>query len=874
MPRQRQRPTRLAVFDTEGTGVFDDPRGIFAVLYNWDYLELDDANTWHDMTRDNIADLTTRHEGRDCQSLYDFLNEQLADAEDGGYIRKVGVHNLSYDYAYLREWLRQLDAIGYSVECTAKGSTSILTITIREGKTPVMIWFDTLAIFAKSLRNLGDSLGFPKEHIDYSERIAPDTRYSSGNTNYNHRDTDVLMLAVCSSLLTRDAVDLDALGTRVLTKTSIVRKLDREHKRVGALRISARKSRGRGLRKRASKSRAKDSTIYDADRQIVQRYQYEDMEHFERWKSYGDSQTGTPGCFAGGVNLSNSHYLGVISENVMSYDLKSAYPAIMLSMQAPTHPRDIPAKDLALYDGYLIPLTISPVDLISGKVPYWRGTVRLENARFDPEWLDAVQDTSITESMILQHRHESEGIAWSDGHFQGARVLYLTLALPEWCELSLQFEWDSAHFTELTVYDQWAYPTHYTVLRTIMHYREKSTAKALGKAAKAGTITREACEEAEADGLITHDEALELQRSPDDLWIDSFVLGHKGNLNSLYGIMVTNPMKDGYSLDANDWLRADDKTPEELFDAYVGSSRDSKMWREFGVNVALFNRYKIVYMARLLVEAGATILYTDTDSIKFFGISKEQADAVFKPLHDAIEARTSFVVARCVRDVNERLQRYRAVTDAPVRLIEMPDDPDFHALGKLDYEGTYARFVSMGHKKYATWETDRADGKDKWFYRCSGYNLRVLREISAQLMEAGATDKAPLITLGYDVRLDSSTGIATAQLCIDNAWVETEFEAQDVTGDASRTHRWRGQTCPGFAIVDAGKVMNNTENSTLNAQRFARACLNNPLVRECSRVDIAWRDGAYQLGPRDSIRMDFKAWGLKESEERQLEYYA
>lgn len=871
--RKSSRPSHLAVFDTEGTGIYDDPRGIYAVLYNWDYLSLDDADTWRGMTRDNIGELTTRHEGRDCASLYDFLTSELDMAEEGGYVQKVAVHNLPYDYAYLREWLRTLPNLGYTVECIAKSSTSILTITIKRSNKRLMTFFDTLAIFAKSLRNLGNSLGFPKEHIDYSERIAPDTAYADDNTNYNHRDTDVLMLAVCSSLLTRDAVTLDDLGTHVLTKTSIVRKLDREHPRVGALPLSARKSRGTGKRRRASKSRSKDTTVYDADRSIVGKYQYGSMEDFERWQSYGASQTGTPGCFAGGVNLSNAAYLGIISENVISYDLKSAYPAIMLSMQVPFGPKDVKPCDLGSYADLLLPCAPSPVDLLSGRMRFWRGTVRLTNVRLDPTWEGAVSDTSITESMILQHRSDSRGIEWRDGHFERADVLYLTICLPEFCEMCLQFEWEDASFCELTVYDGWQYPTHYTILRTIMHYREKTCAKDLSKAVKAGKISQGMCDDAERDGLITHDEALELMRDPSDIWLESFVLGHKGNLNSLYGIMVTNPMKDEYELGDTEWLQTVERTDEETFAGYLTSSRDSMMWREAGVMVALMNRYKICYMARLLVEEGATVLYTDTDSIKFAGLSKDDADAIFADLHGAIEDRTHFVTKRCVDDVNARLARYAEQTGVEVRPIEMPTDASFRALGKLDYEGTYPKFVSMGHKKYATWDEDRALGRPTWHYRCSGYNLGVLRDLGSQLAADGLEDVAPLIVLGYDVRYDSSTGIATTQLCIDDTWVDaTMTDAQDVTGDRSHRHVWSGSTCPGFAIVDAGKIMNNTENSQLNRQRFERASRNNPRVSVLATCDIAHRDGRYVYGHRGSIRMDFNAWKLQDAGEVQEDY--
>lgn len=680
------------------------------------------------------------------------------------------------------------------------------------------------------------------------------------------------MLAVCSSLLTQRAVDIEALGTRVLTKTSIVRKMDRDHERVGALPISVRRSRGKGKRKRTYKQgkQSKDYTIYDADRDIVSKYQYSKMSDFTRWASYGDTMTSEiKGCYAGGVNLSNTDYLAVISHNVISYDLKSAYPSIMLSMSVPIKPYDVPQSDLSMYEDLLAPCAPLPTDLMGGALRFWRGTVKLKGVREAQEWFNAVGDTSITESMVLQHRHENVGVVWCDGHMASAQVLYLTVCLPEWCELSLQYEWDSAEWVELTLYGEYQKPTWYTILRTIMHYREKSTSKQLMKAAKAGMINRDMIDNAEREGLITHDESLELMNDPSDRWLESFVLNHKANLNSLYGIMVTNPMRDEYDFDADKWLETIEQDDDDMLEAYTQSSRDSKMWREAGVMVALYNRYKIVFMARMLVEAGATVLYTDTDSIKFIGLNKENADDLFRPLHDAIEMRTHDVVSACVDGVNTHLSQYNALRGTHVAPIVIPDDDEFKALGKLDYEDTYERFVSMGHKKYAVWVKDRKSDRMEWQYRCSGYALPVLQDLSYQLIQDGLTDIAPLIVLGYDVRYDSRTGIASVQSSIEDPWVETVIrDAKDVTQETG-THDWHGFTCPGYAIYDAGKIMNNTENSPLNAQRYIKACCNNNKVAYLSNIDITYKDGSYLYAHRGAIDMAWQDWGLKGDSEQQ-----
>ena len=863
----KKRPIRLSVFDTEGTTITDDPRGLYAVLYNWDMLDLIEGVDPSLVTVQNLHTVTERHEGRDCLSLYEYLTSELDSAIECGYVRKVGIHNISYDYAYLRRWLQDMKASGYEVEACARSSTKLLTIKISSHGETGMILFDTLAIAAKSLRSLGEALGFPKERIDYSERIAPDSRYAEGNEAYNHRDTDILMIWICTSLLKNPHVTLEDLGTRVLTKTSIVRKADREDGRIGAMPLSLRKSRGSGKRSRRRKPSSKDMTVYKADRLITEKYQYETMEQYERWTSYGASQTGTPGCFAGGVNISNARCLGVIMHDVISYDLKSAYPSVMLSMAVPVDPCDVPADQLHDYASLLDPVAPSPVDLMSGRMRFWRGTVRMEDVRLDAWWEEHVGDTSITQAMILQHRGDDERVRWRDGHFDGADVLYVTVALPEWLEICLQWDWGRVEFTELTVYGGYQAPTHYTVLRTLHHYREKSESKALMKLSISGKLDQSRIDAAERDSLVTHDEALELARNPDDEWLRAFVLSHKGNLNALYGILVTSPMKDDFDLSDDEWLVTLDKDEEKAMADYAASSRDSKMWREAGVMVALYNRYKICYMMSLLADDGATVVYVDTDSIKFTGVSKERADEIFAKLHDEIESRTNALVSACVSDVREHVERYNAQTGLSIDPPSIPDDDEFRALGKLDYEGTYERFVTMGHKKYAAWEPDRT-GRKRWAYRCSGYSTRVLMDLGSQLETDGMSDVSPLIVLGYDNRLDSRTGIATLESSIEPTWVTATIEgAVDVTGGTS-THTWTGETCPGYAIIDAGKIMNNTQHSAMNRQRYLRACMNNPKVSYLSNLDITWFAGTYVYGPRGSIDMAWQDWGLKTDEEQ------
>lgn len=796
---------RLFCFDTEATSVSDD-NGTYAVLYNWDLLRLDGDPS--EVTKENVGELTIRHEGRDCTSLYDDLDWLLWDASQEPYIAKIAVHNLTYDYMYLRHWL-----VDKETEICCRNSTTILNIRVGN-----IVFFDTLAIFGYSLRTLGDNLGYAKGDIDYSQSIAPDTVLGDNNVYYNHRDTDVLMVGVCTSLLRRESVTLDNLGTRILTKTGIVRTQDRLSPAMGAYPV-------RGKRR--------NRTLYDDDRFAVQRHLIQTESEYMRWESYSKTRTTeVKGCFAGGVNLSNPRYIGRIVHDVISYDLKSAYPAIMVGYSVPTDPVDV--TDTALYKRLLRRQIPDPVDVLNLRTGFWLGTVRFHGFRVDGEWTAHVQDVSITESMVLQHMASSKGVRYVDGCLSSADELVLTINTVTFYEICIQCTWVDAEFERLTVYMSRDDPTRYMTLRTLHHYREKSACKDISRG-------RGDVERAFSAGYISTDEYARLKTGDvDSGWMEDFVLRHKANLNALYGIMVTSPVHDEYSLD-------DCGLVEGLMVPYTKDMRrDAMMWREAGVMVAEMNRYKIIYMCALLVSNGIDVLYADTDSIKFTGLDKATADEIFAPVHGRIESLNETKIDRLYKSLDKSSHGLEHVE------LDTTITDDIRALGKLDYEGTYRDFVTFGHKKYA-----HGDGK-VWRYRCSGYKTSVLNSFSDQLVQSGLYEVAPLIVLGYDTRYDSSTGIASIKIGIPDTWVQADFTALDHT-DGDKMHRYRGWTCPGDAIFPAGKVMNNTAHSRLNLQRKQRA-IHNIGTDAFFDIDVSLQDGRYVYGDRGTVYMQYKDW--------------
>jgi len=812
MPKKEKRtPFRLGVFDTEGTTIKVGDGG-FALLYFWDFLIAPglDCDT-SSINKSNVSDVCTHISGRDVSSLYTYMHGMLDDAMDLGFRWLIGVHNLSYDIAYIRHFLVSIQSQGYEVTVSAKSSTKFLTVNVSYDGIMLFTFFDTLALFGVKLATLGRNLGFPKFELDYDTARTPDTELSDDELAYNHRDTEVLMVAVCQSLLKRKHVDINDLGKTLLTKTSIVRVGDREDERIGMLvqKVKADKSKHGRLTSR---------TLYDLDRDIVRCKQFKTLDDYMVWESYGATlHTDVKGIFAGGVNLSNANVQGLCLHNVHSFDLKSAYPAIMLSYRIPCDFKEV--TESGVIAECLERKIPDVIDIIQCRERFWIGTVTFHDIHVRREWVESVGDVSITETCVLQNKDKSENVVFVDGHLSSAKKLTLTLSSSMFYELSIQFEWDTCECESLKMAFNSRPPTDFTVIRTLFHYVEKTVAKDVSKAFKAGQRISTDMLKAWLDaGYISYDEFEALTEwNIDADWVEGFVLNHKSQLNSLYGINVTSPLKDEFELGNDGFLKPCDG---DAFERYKESGRNSLMWREAGVCIALFNRYKIVYMAALAVDAGSRVFYTDTDSIKVDGDIKTLAKA-FEPLHKSIERFTSKTVEDAITRVNGNIRACNERLGTAVDSVAMPTDQAFRDLGKLDYEGTYDRFVTTGHKKYALTE----DGNDEWQFKCSGYDLGVLKRVGKWLERMGVDiEDIPLGVIGYGIMYRASTGIARMHTCPPDTWVDVEFNG------------YRGSTCPGMAILDSDKVMNRVTSSILTYQRYKAAKRNCPYIDQLSFI--------------------------------------
>ena len=139
----------------------------------------------------------------------------------------------------------------------------------------------------------------------------------------------------------------------------------------------------------------------------------------------------------------------------------------------------------------------------------------------------------------------------------------------------------------------------------------------------------------------------------------------KNKLNSIYGMMAMNPVRDNIVFRDNDFVQDQSTTKEERLN---DANKKAFLAYQWGVWCTAWARYRLEDGIKL---AGDGFIYCDTDSVKFIG------DADFKQYNKnrTADSKASGAFAK---------------------------DPKgkTHYMGVYEYEGQYDQFRTMGAKKY------------------------------------------------------------------------------------------------------------------------------------------------------------------------------
>ena len=325
--------------------------------------------------------------------------------------------------------------------------------------------------------------------------------------------------------------------------------------------------------------------------------------------------------FMGGFTHANAYYTGKTLENVHSVDFTSSYPAVILSEQFPMGKGFKPTQEEILKNGY--DYYLNNFNCLIGVV-----FVNLEN--------QFAHDSYLSESKC---KIRGEKLIDNGRVFKAEMVSTMITEVDLWI-MKKVYSYDSIHIKDLTVYPK-AYLPKPIIESVLDLYQDKTTLKGVSGS--------------EVEYMLS-----------------------KGMLNSVYGMMVTDIVKDDVIYE-DDWgIEAVDPA-EEIKNYNEKVSRF--LYYPWGVWITAYARRNL-WLGILSLKDD--YIYSDTDSIKFFDYEKHKP--FFREYNEWVEQKQLAT-----------LNHYNIDTNL---LYPKTIKGDVKVAGLWDYEGNYSRFKTLGAKRY------------------------------------------------------------------------------------------------------------------------------------------------------------------------------
>ena len=332
----------------------------------------------------------------------------------------------------------------------------------------------------------------------------------------------------------------------------------------------------------------------------------------------------------GGFTHCNALYSREIMTGVTGLDIASSYPAVML---ADLYPMSSPKKR-----------QIQTVEEMEMYCKYYCCIFTIE--------LTDAESTFIYDSYISSSRcHQISGATLDNGRVRAADKLVMTITNVDYWIIKRWYKW-----SKIRVRDFYTMIKDYLpkpIIESILDYY-------LGKTQLKGVTGRE----------------------------DEY-MRKKANLNSIFGMTLTNIVNPEISLDSDGLWDVAQITPDDLADMIdkYNSSKSRFLYFPWGCFVTAYGRRNIV---NAIWQAGEDYIYTDTDSIKLLHYDRH------KDFFDRYNTNIAAKIDKCLRYYNLDPELAR------------PTDPKGNKkqMGIFELEGTYKRFKTIGAKRYMYEDND------------------------------------------------------------------------------------------------------------------------------------------------------------------------
>lgn len=332
--------------------------------------------------------------------------------------------------------------------------------------------------------------------------------------------------------------------------------------------------------------------------------------------------------FQGGFTHCNAYHMGDTMENVASYDFTSSYPYVMVSEKFP------------MSGGVKV-----KVDTEEQAEKYFQKYLAI----FDVCFLNLMPIDTNDNPLSSSKCYKKVNVVENNGRVVNADLVATSLTNIDWQVMKQFYKWDSVKFGAFYIYYANYLPT--PLVDCILElYEKKTTLKGV--------------------------EGMEVE-----------YLKSKEMINSVYGMAVTNPLRDEIIFDGLLWENNPPTNREELLEKY-NNSRNRFLFYPWGIFVTSYARRNLFTGIK---SVGDDYIYSDTDSIKFTNPDKH------KTYFDSYNKLVTKKLEKAMAYHGFSIERTRPKTK------EGKEKP----LGVWDFEGVYKRFKTLGAKRYMV-EEDNA----------------------------------------------------------------------------------------------------------------------------------------------------------------------
>lgn len=680
----------VATYDTETTNIGEgvDTRA-FPILFIDNDLRGIDLYDYVSPRDDSVH--LYRTESEYISRLEEYIKYGVAD----GRVPVICAYNLMFD---LQPLMATLDA-EFDIRVNAQTSTNVYTLDLyeRDGDQLLLRFWDTFFLELGGLAAMGRTAGLPKMvgAWDYDLVRTPDTPLTTEEEGYARRDVQVIPAYLSYLLHANHWMRQSDLGVRVLTKTSVVRRMARHE----IANLEVKKENGKRL------------TVDKA---------FLNMCRVELPVEYGQYALRKE-CFIGGLTFTAARTCCKVVSNVYSLDVTSMHHTFINGRYLPERFRVVSRDSLRIawnrvmnvsvgdvlrsYHkpfpvGFHMRVRLRNVRLCEGSPYAWWGIGLIPQSKFRgiTPYDDDVDDSERNveaENGIKSNgwMHTYRNPTFCLGKLMEADEVTVGVSEVEAYCMRLVYEWDSEVFLCGEVTTSFTRPPDYVTLQSNMLFDMKTQVKEIVSNYRRGTPYAGATDKV-PEGIALQLRAGSLSEQFLSSWYTSTV---KGMFNGIYGTNAQDIFKPSYKEERGELMIDDDtRANEDNFDPE--QKKAVRVEYNYGLRIVGGSRLHLVLAIELLWEAfGSRIDISggDTDSLKVAtydtGVGARELSDALRPLAEASDA----AIARCMERVRESFSEVASpLTGVGHFEVENADAP-------------YERHIEWWNKARASYDGER-----------------------------------------------------------------------------------------------------------------------------------------------------------------------